>query len=110
MANAKRCRSDLRPELHSAVFKSSRSLCSIFSELENSIGYTVNFLTFDFEFRLTLVAMARKLLSWRHMLEIVGTADEVVFFPMEPFDCSIGRWKHKTINNKVKLSDHDEDS
>lgn len=54
--------------------------------------------------------MARKLLSWRHMLEIVGTADEVVFFPMEPFDSSIGRWKHKTINNKVKLSDHDEDS
>ena len=61
MANAKRCRSDLRPELHSAVFKASKSLCSIFSKLKNSIGCTVNFFTFDFEFRLTLVAMARKL-------------------------------------------------
>lgn len=118
MANAKRCRSDLRPELHSAVFKSSKSLCSIFSELENSISYTVNFLTFDFEFRLTLVAMARKLLSWRHMLEIVGTADEVVFFQWnrsivqldaENIKRSIIKWNYRTtmrIANVATLNTH----
>lgn len=110
MVNVKRCRFDFRLELYLVVFKFFRSLCFIFLEFENLIGYIVNFLIFDFEFCLILVVMVWKLLLWCYMLEIVGIVDEVVFFIMELFDCLIGCWKYKMINNKVKLLDYDEDS